>query len=93
MKEGLNQDCIQSLIIIFAYCLFQAGLSEFVSWWFVYRHENYQDLVEKCNNLSIRIKELKDSLLYGTSDDKGTKRKQQERMLKVQEDNYKDCHR
>ena len=93
MKEGLNDDCLQTIAIIFFYVIAQAVISEGISWYYVYRHEDYQDLVEKTNNLYNRIKELKEQLLYGKSDDKGVKRKQQERMLKVQEENFKDTHR
>jgi hypothetical protein len=93
MKEGLNPDCVQSLCIIFFYVIAQQVVSESISWYYVYRHEDYKDLCEKSQNLNQRIKELKDALLYGTGDDKGVKRKQQERMLKVQEENFKDVHR
>ena len=75
MKEGLNADCLQSLFLIFLYVFAQQAISEGISWYYVYRHEDYQDLVEKTNNLYARIKELKDSLIYGQSDDKGVKRK------------------
>ena len=76
MKEGINADAVSSLSIIFLYVIVQQSLSEFISWYYVYKHDDYKDLCEKCSNLNARIKELKDSLLYGTSDDKGVKRKQ-----------------
>ena len=43
----------------------QMALSEAVSWYYVYRHEDYQELVEKTHNLAKRVKELKEALIYG----------------------------
>lgn len=60
MKEGLDSDCLQSLAMIFFYVFAQQAVAEGISWYYVYRHEDYQELVEKTNNLYIRIKELKE---------------------------------
>ena len=74
--------------------MFMSLLTEGISYHFIYRHEEYQDLIERTRNLGKKMKELNNALLYGTSGSAGsTKRKQNERMLKVHETNYKEYHR
>ena len=59
-------------------------------WYNVYRHEEYSDVVERTKNLGIKLKKLKDAQLYGGG---GTKERQNIKMIKVQEENYKTYHR
>ena len=62
---------------------------EAVGYYYVYQLEEYKELIEKTKNLAQRVKKLKHEYLYGTSN----KKKQEQKMIKVQEDNFKECHR
>ena len=64
--------------------------TEIAGHYFVYHKEEYKDLIERTRNLGVRIKELKEQHTFGQANP--TKRRQQEKMIKVQEQNYKDYH-
>ena len=49
-------------------------------WYNIYRHEDYNDLIERTRNLGIKLKTLKDAQLYGGG---GTKERQNIKMIKV----------
>ena len=53
------------------------------------RHEEYQDLVEKTRNQSLRVKKLRDESIYI----QGTKKNRHEKIIKIQDDIYRDYHR
>ncbi len=63
---------------------------EAILWYNVYSHEDYNELVDKTRNLGRKLKTLKDAQLYGVG---GTKERQNVKMIKVQEENYKGYHR
>lgn len=70
--------------------LLQNILFEAILWYNVYSHEDYNELVDKTRNLGRKLKTLKDAQLYGVG---GTKERQNVKMIKVQEENYKGYHR
>ena len=72
------------------FIIFQNVLTEAIMWYNVYRHEEYNDIVERTKNLGIKLKKLKDAQLYGGG---GTKERQNLKMIKVQDENYKGYHR
>ena len=67
---------------------YQVG-TEAVGYYYIYKHEDYQDLNDKIRNLGKRLKKLKYDYLYVPSN----KKKAEQKMIKVQEDNYKEYHR
>lgn len=70
--------------------LLQNILFEIILWYNVYSHEEYNDLIDRTRNLGRKLKTLKDAQLYGRG---GSKERQNVKMIKVQEDNYKGYHR
>lgn len=77
------------VITVIAFVVFQTTLIEALGYHFIYRHDEYKDLIESTKNLGKKIKQLKDQQLYG----KSVKSRQNEKMIKVQEDKYRDYHR
>ena len=72
------------------FIILQNIATEAIMWYNVYQHEEYNDIVERTRNLGIKLKKLKDAQLYGGG---GTKERQNLKMIKVQEENYKGYHR
>jgi hypothetical protein len=52
----------------------------------VTRHEEYQDLVEKTRNQSLKVKKLRDESIYI----QGTKKNRHEKIIKIQDDIFRD---
>ena len=49
--------------------------------------------MERTRNKGRQIKQIEDSLMYGKMDEKDVKFRQQQKMKKVYEQEYKDYHR
>ena len=62
---------------------------ELVSYIYVYNDEDYKDTAERVRNLGKRIQISKKNILYG----EGVKRRKEEKMIKIQEENFRDYHR
>ena len=78
--------------MIFGMVVFTLSIAigiEVLSYVYVYSDEEYQDLAERTKNLGKKIQTLKKNILFG----QGVKRRQQEKLIKVQEDQFREYHR
>ena len=73
------------VLYILGYIILSSLVIEAISYKLVYHKENWQELKTRTNNLGQKIAQLKNDYLYGT----GTQKRQQGKMLKVQQDNFK----
>ena len=67
------------ICIMFAIVLGLMIATEIIGHHYIYKHENYQDLIVKTKNLGQRLKKLKYDYMYVPS----TKKKQEQKMIKV----------
>ena len=76
-------------IVVISICALHLLLTEAIGTYLIYSKQDFKDLQEKITNLGRRLKTLKYEYIYVPS----TKKKQEAKMIKVQEDNYKDAHK
>lgn len=77
------------IIMMFAICVAQLVVMEVVGHIYIYSKDEFKDAQERARNLGRRLKKLKYEYLYVPSN----KKKQEGKMIKVQEENFKEAHR
>ena len=75
--------------MVISFAIFTSCAIEAIGWYKIYQTDEYKDLVEKIENLAKRLKEMRNSSLYG----QGSKKRQSDKLLKINEQTFRDYHR
>jgi hypothetical protein len=86
--KNLKPD-LPAVIMVISFAILVSCAIEAIGWYKIYQTDEYKDLVEKIDNMSKRLKEMRNSSLYG----QGSKKRQSDKLLKINEQTFRDYHR